>query len=1069
MLVLHAAILEGALVLWGETPPEPSADAPPKRGRARGTKAGTRAPATAPALPFDAGVARLAEALAEAVAGVEAGGEEAGTWVAWLPSVGGRPVASSPLIDEPPANAAEAGIAPWAVSGLRLRADRAADLLEACTGRQTLAPGIVVGKTLEYASAAFRFGAALAARQQFLPGVARQDGSYRARWEPVVAGADAHRLAQLARAMPSACRALGRDAGTPPETSPTAAASAFVAAMVDHLVRSSAEPAAPSPAKPPARRKAARFDSIHDQWLAALRSPEGLMEGDPAELERFAEQVRRWRLPIAVTAAAPFRLCFRLEEPEVEGDDRDGGKWVVRAPGEWTVRYLLQAADDPSLLVPAADAWDPRGRQASVLKRGDFKPREYLLAALGQAASISPRIEESLKTAAPGGCTLDAAGAHEFLTQKSWLLEQAGFGVLLPAWWSRKGTKLRLAARAVVKPPKLKGKGILSLKQILNFKWEVALGDQKLTRSELEALARLKTPLVQVRGQWVQLSAEEIQAALAFWKAKGESAITARQAVFMALGVAKPPGGLAFEGVEATGWLAELLDQLQGGAAFEALDAPRGFHGTLRPYQARGYSWLGFLHRWGFGACLADDMGLGKTIQTLAMVQRDWESSGKDRRPSLLICPMSVVGNWQKEAARFTPDLPVMIHHGLSRIKGPEFREQATRHALVLSSYALLHRDFALFEPVPWAGVILDEAQNIKNPETKQARAARALEPDYRVALTGTPVENHVGDLWSIMEFLNPGLLGTQAEFKRSFHVPIQANRDPEATRKLQRLTGPFLLRRLKTDKAIISDLPDKLEMKVYCTLTKEQASLYEAVVAETAEQLATAEGIQRKGLVLATLAKLKQVCNHPAQFLGDNSAIPGRSGKLARLTEMLDEALEEGDRALIFTQFSEMGAILRRHLQEEFGREVLFLHGGVPKRQRDLMVARFQQGGEGDGDGTSDADAPRLFILTVKAGGTGLNLTRANHVFHFDRWWNPAVENQATDRAFRIGQTRMVQVHKFVCVGTIEEKIDDMIERKQQVAGAIVGTGEDWLTKLSSEELKELFTLRREALGLAE
>ena len=350
----------------------------------------------------------------------------------------------------------------------------------------------------------------------------------------------------------------------------------------------------------------------------------------------------------------------------------------------------------------------------------------------------------------------------------------------------------------------------------------------------------------------------------------------------------------------------------------------------MRPYQARGYSWLGFLRRWGFGACLADDMGLGKTIQTLALVQRDWESSGKDRRPTLLICPMSVVGNWQKEAARFTPDLPVMIHHGLARTKGPEFREQATKHALVLSSYALLHRDLELFEQVAWAGVILDEAQNIKNPETKQAQAARALPADYRIALTGTPVENHVGDLWSIMEFLNPGLLGTQAEFKRSFHVPIQANRDPEAARMLQRLTGPFILRRLKTDKAIIADLPEKLEMKVFCTLTKEQASLYEAVVEETAEQLDAAEGIQRKGLVLATLTKLKQVCNHPAQFLGDNSAIAGRSGKLARLTEMLEEALEAGDRALIFTQFAEMGAILQRHLQETFGREVLFLHGGV-------------------------------------------------------------------------------------------------------------------------------------------
>jgi SNF2 family DNA or RNA helicase len=307
------------------------------------------------------------------------------------------------------------------------------------------------------------------------------------------------------------------------------------------------------------------------------------------------------------------------------------------------------------------------------------------------------------------------------------------------------------------------------------------------------------------------------------------------------------------------------------------------------------------------------------------------------------------------------------------------------------------------------------------------------------------------------MEFLNPGMLGNPAEFRRAFHVPIQVERDPEASKRLQRLTSPFLLRRLKTDKSIISDLPDKLEMKVFCTLTKEQASLYAAVVEDAADQIEAAEGIQRKGLVLATLTKLKQVCNHPAQFLGDNSAIPDRSGKLARLTEMLEEALSAGDKALIFTQFSEMGEILRRHLEDTFGREVPFLHGGVPKLKRDRMVERFQSPGE---------DSPSVFLLSVKAGGVGLNLTAANHVFHFDRWWNPAVENQATDRAFRIGQTKNVQVHKFVCVGTLEEKIDEMIERKREVAGSIVGSGEEWLTKLSTAELKDLFALRREALG---
>jgi SNF2 family DNA or RNA helicase len=305
------------------------------------------------------------------------------------------------------------------------------------------------------------------------------------------------------------------------------------------------------------------------------------------------------------------------------------------------------------------------------------------------------------------------------------------------------------------------------------------------------------------------------------------------------------------------------------------------------------------------------------------------------------------------------------------------------------------------------------------------------------------------------MEFLNPGFLGPRAAFHRRFFVPIQVYADQRAAERLRRVTGPFILRRLKSDKSIIADLPEKNEMKVFCNLTKEQASLYESVVKDAEEAIESSEGIERKGLVLATLSKLKQVCNHPAQFLKDNSAIPGRSGKLSRLGEMLEETLAVGDRSLIFTQFAEMGQIIRKHLQETYGVEVLFLHGGTPKKQRDVMVERFSQ-----------ADGPRIFLLSLKAGGTGLNLTSANHVFHFDRWWNPAVENQATDRAFRIGQKRNVQVHKFVCGGTLEERIDEMIERKKEVAGRVVGTGEAWLSELSNTQLRELFALRKDAVG---
>lgn len=1061
MIILHAGFGERQLWLWGETPA--GAVTRPETPRRRKPAASRFIASSAERLPYNAGGDALMAVLGEVASGLVMNKSQAEVVTAWLPTVNGQPLASSPLIAEPPPSSAKAALAPWAVTAIPFTMAEATHLLCACVGQQTLGPGVVIGRDLGFWVTAMRFSGALVARQQCLPGVEAVEEMYRARWEPVIVGADTQRLARLAQAMPHACRALTQaDAAAPPEVPALSLLNSFLGGAVDYLVRSGiamADASGRSVVSGPSKKtKTSAFESIHDQWLHALRAMHGDLNGAASELHSLAEQVREWRRPISVSAATPFRLCFRLEEPS-DSDTvtrrHSDHRPVAASHTDWRVRYLLQAADDPSLLIPVADAWNAKGRAAVALKRGAFNPREYLLSALGQAAGFNPCIEQSLKAATPSGYDLDAGAAHEFLTEQSWLLEQAGFGVFLPAWWTRKGTKLRLSVRANVKSPKMQVSSGLSLGQIVQFNWEVALGDQTLTLKELEALAKLKAPLVKVRGQWVQLDADEIAAALDFWKKKAAARATVREVAQMALGRANTPGGIAFEGVTASGWIGDFLAQLEGRRACAEMAVPEQFHGTLRPYQVRGYSWLGFLRQWGLGACLADDMGLGKTIQALALIEHEWHANG--RRPVLLVCPTSVIGNWQKEAARFTPDLPVLTHHGISRAKGAVFKTQAARHAIVISSYSLLQRDWEILKDVDWSGVMLDEAQNIKNPESKQARAARSLPADYRVALTGTPVENNVGDLWAIMEFLNPGFLGTQAEFTRTFFVPIQAQRDADAAERLRRLTGPFILRRLKSDKTIIADLPEKMEMKVFCTLTREQASLYAAVVEEARTSLDETTGIQRKGVVLATLSKLKQVCNHPAQFLGDNSAIPGRSGKLQRLTEMLDEVLAEGDRALLFSQFAEMGGIIQRHVQETFGREVLFLHGTVPKKQRDRMVERFQ---------APNGDGPRIFVLSLKAGGTGLNLTAANHVFHFDRWWNPAVENQATDRAFRIGQMRKVQVHKFLCAGTLEEKIDEMIERKQEIAARIVGAGESWLTELSTAQLKELFALRQDAVG---
>jgi SNF2 family DNA or RNA helicase len=397
----------------------------------------------------------------------------------------------------------------------------------------------------------------------------------------------------------------------------------------------------------------------------------------------------------------------------------------------------------------------------------------------------------------------------------------------------------------------------------------------------------------------------------------------------------------------------------------------------------------------------------------------------------------------------------------VSRLKGEEMRGAVKDKDVVLTNYPIARLDAESIHSIKWLAVILDEAQNIKNPEAKQTQAIRKIEAEFRIALTGTPVENRLSELWSIMHFLNPGYLGARKSFRENFALPIERYHDEEAIKQLKQLTTPFILRRVKTDPRVISDLPDKVETKVYCTLTEEQATLYEAVVQDVMKQIEEEEGIKRRGLVLSMMMQLKQICNHPVQYLhqaGKNGAdvsLDDRSGKLERLGELLEEVLaaERNDRALIFTQFAEMGGMLADYLPRAFGAGTQFLHGGTPAKARDQMVKRFQE----------DEHTPPIFILSLKAGGTGLNLTRANHVFHFDRWWNPAVEDQATDRAFRIGQKRNVQVHKFVTTGTLEEMIDDMIESKKGLAQAIVGSGENWITEMSTDELRKVVMLRRE------
>lgn len=971
---------------------------------------------------------------------------------AWLPVANGRPQPSPDLLRINPDLAPEGRpveLVRFLLPAQGLTPLTALDALLALPGpAETAEAGAVVGGDLRFWGAAAKLAVALLAGQRYLPGMVPLEPAtrYRAVWQPLLdEPPEAGQVAALAAALPPACRALrlpGQRGGPETAPGPHALLTSFLETVVDRAVRAWLPAAGRSKAGRPAASA-----TMGQAWLAALHADDPTFSGTPAALAQLHRAWRGWLEQLRIAAGQGFRISFRLESPEAP---------VAPTQRAWGLRYFLQATDDLSLLVPAEEVWKARGSALNYLNRRFEGPQERLLAGLGLAARLCPPVEASLRLKQPEVARLTTDEAYQFLREVAPLLESSGFGVLVPPWWSKRGAA-SFSGRLKLKPksaPQSAAPGKLTFDTLVDFDWQLALGGEAISPEEFRRLADLKTPLVQMRGEWVVLDPDAVDKAIKFWedrRNRGEA--TLLEALRLALdGVG--PEGLPVAGVEAAGWLEPLLADLSAGEGLPAAPSPPGFHGQLRPYQGRGVAWLWFLRRFGLGACLADDMGLGKTPQTIAWLLHARQQGAADG-PTLVICPTSVVGNWQREVQRFAPELRVLLHHGVSRLANDAFVRAVGEHDLVISSFGLLRRDAETFNKVQWSAVVVDEAQNIKNPETRQAQLARKLPADYRIALTGTPVENRLSDLWSIMQFLNPGYLGSQRAFRQEFVIPVERYSDADAAGRLRRLVQPFVLRRLKTDPAIISDLPEKNEMKVYCPLTPEQATLYEAVVSDTLQKIESADGIERRGLVLAMLMKLKQVCNHPAQFLGDGSALAGRSGKLARLAEMLEEVQSAGDRALVFTQFYEMGELLRKHLSESLGGGVLFLHGGTPQKQRERMIASFQ----------AEADGPGIFILSLKAGGTGLNLTRANHVFHFDRWWNPAVENQATDRAFRIGQRRDVQVHKFVCLGTLEERIDDLIESKRALAENVLGTGEAWLTELSTDQLRDLLVLRREAV----
>ncbi|MEX0868734.1 MAG: SNF2-related protein, partial [Nitriliruptoraceae bacterium] len=580
----------------------------------------------------------------------------------------------------------------------------------------------------------------------------------------------------------------------------------------------------------------------------------------------------------------------------------------------------------------------------------------------------------------------------------------------------------------------------LNLQSIVSGAYELVVGDEPLTADEFTTLTAGTHPLVKWRGRWVRVDSDVTAAAAA--TAGQVTSLTLTEALMSALTGRLDVDGIGTVATRATGDVAELIGRLRSSPRPEDARVV-GFVGELRDYQRRGVAWLQALAELGIGGVLADEMGLGKTVQAIALL-----ASRQGDRPHLVVCPTSVVGNWERELARFAPDLPVIRHHGVDR----QISRSVMRPGrVIVTSFALLRRDQHLFGDIAWDVVVFDEAQQIKNAVSKTARAARTLDSRVRIAMTGTPLENRLAELWAIIDVTNPGLLGSRRTFDARFAAPIERWHDDAAAERLRRLIAPFVLRRRKDDAEVSVSLPPKQELTETCGLTREQAQLYRTVIDETFTGGLSSATFERRGQVLALLTALKQICNHPEHYLQEGGPLPGRSGKLLRFTELIEEIVADDASVLVFTQFRRMGDLLAKHLSETLGlTDVPFLHGGVPLRAREAMVDRFQL----------DPTSPPVLLVSLRAGGTGLNLTRATHVVHVDRWWNPAVEDQATDRAHRIGQEQRVTVHTMVTAGTIESRIADLLERKRSLADAVVGTGEAWISDLDDDELHELVAL---------
>lgn len=830
----------------------------------------------------------------------------------------------------------------------------------------------------------------------------------------------------------------------------------------------------------------------HD-FAAALVESNPLRRGGAT----LVSALNKWRDSIA---AIDVQLVLMIEEPDPNPDFEPAGG--SNPQPIWPVRVQVRSGVDAPMPIHPANFDHATNRRITALRREAQLITPHLNPDRPDPDSPLVAALRNADNAGDWDVYLTTDELLSFINDAVPRLRERGIIVMLPRMWRRQAVTAHMHLRddeeATAAPQ-------LGLDHIVAFDWRVSIGDIDLTDKEMSDLVAAKSGLINLRGEWVLADAASIRSIsqymeqlrksstgsimnqlkqakqrLAAAKTAGDDTAEIERTIEELTAALDNPssGEISLKELRELNLTAETTDpiavtghdwqvSLIGGAIRHELPAPRripipaNVTASLREYQRRGVDWMYWMARQGLGAVLADDMGLGKTLQLLALEAAEREpttaeSAGQVGKvgPSLVIAPTSVVGNWAREAKKFTPHLKILVHHGTERKKDQEFLGTVTDYDIVITSYGVASRDYQLLGQQHWHRVTLDEAQHIKNSSTKISKAVRSLPADHRMALTGTPVENRLLELRAILDFCNPGILGSVSFFKHHFSKPIEVTGDEKKQEQLRNLTAPFILRRLKSDPAIIGDFPEKTETVITVDLTKEQAALYTAYVNDLTTQLEQAEGIGRRGLVLASLTKIKQICNHPAHFLGDGSPMlrgnHHRSGKVEELMQIVENARDHGEKVLIFTQYKAFGDMLTPYLSDYYGQKIPFLHGGVSKSGRDIMVQQFQA-----------PDGAPAMVLSLKAGGTGLNLTAANIVVHMDRWWNPAVENQATDRAYRIGQDKNVFVYKLITAGTVEERIHDIISGKSELAAAMIAQGEGWLTELSDAELATLLSYR--------